>query len=149
MQHQKNTTTKHSEVTMSNDKQNVLNSAIMYEKLNDMPNKSAILLMQRALDGYEVNKIEFLVTKMIRDVKSFNKRRKHPLRSNCIDVLVYAGDFYVQILDDDKYVFEVFDNDEADEVHTKIESESLKDVESYMWKTKANEFFNANKKQIK
>lgn len=127
---------------MNNDKQNILTSAIMYEKLNEMPNKSGILLLQRALDGYDIKKIEFLVTKVIRDVNSFNKRKKHPLRKNCIDVLAYAGDFYIQILDNDKYVFEVFDNSESDEMHTKIESESLKDVESYMWNTKANEFFN-------
>lgn len=127
---------------MNNDKQSILKSAIMYEKLNEMPNKSGILLLQRALDGYKINKVEFLFTKIIRDVKSFNKRRKHPLRNNCIDVLVYAGDFYVQILDNDKYVFEVFDNDESDEMHTRIESESLKDVESYMWKAKAKDFFN-------
>lgn len=114
----------------------------MHEKLNKTPNKSGILLLQRAMDGYKISKVEFLVTKLIRDIKSFNERTKHPLRKNCTDVLVYAGDFYVQILDNDKYVFEVFDNEETDEVHTKIESESLKDVESYMWNTKANEFFN-------
>jgi hypothetical protein len=124
---------------------NKFESAIMYEKLNDNPNKSGILLLQRALDGHRISKIEFLVTKLIRDIKSFNKRKQHPLRMNCTDVLVYSGDFYVQILDNDKYVFEVFDNDEADEMHTKIESESLKDVESYMWNTKANSFFNSGK----
>lgn len=127
---------------MNNDKQSILKSAIMHEKLNEMPNKSGILLLQRALDGYNISKVEFLFTKIIRDVKSFNKRKKHPLRNNCIDVLVYAGDFYVQMLDNDKYVFEVFDNDESDEMHTRIESESLKDVESYMWKAKAKDFFN-------
>jgi hypothetical protein len=124
---------------------NKFHSAILYEKLNDTPNKSGILLLQRAMDGHKITKIEFLFTRLISDIKSFNKRREHPLRNNCIDVLVYAGDFYVQILDNDKYVFEVFDNDEADEMHTKIESESLKDVESYMWNTKANEFFNGIK----
>jgi hypothetical protein len=55
---------------------------------------------------------------------------------------VYAGDFYIQILDDGMLVFEVFDNEEADEMHTKVESESLKEVESYMWKSKAESFFN-------
>jgi hypothetical protein len=124
---------------MSNDK---FNSAIMYEKLNNTPNKSGILLLQRALDGNEIRKVEFLSTKTIRDTKSFNKRRNHPLRKNCTEVIVYAGDFYIQILDDGMLVFEVFDNEEADEMHTKVESESLKEVESYMWKTKAEHFFN-------
>jgi len=124
---------------MSNDK---FNSAIMYEKLNNTPNKSGILLLQRALDGNEIRKVEFLSTKTIRDTKSFNKRRNHPLRKNCTEVIVYAGDLYIQILDDGMLVFEVFDNEEADEMHTKIESESLKEVESYMWKSKAESFFN-------
>ena len=124
---------------MSSDK---FKSEIMYEKLNNTPNKSGILLLQRALDGNEVRKVEFLATKTIRSIKSFNKRRKHPLRSNCSEVIVYAADFYIQILDDGMLVFEVFDNEEADEMHTKVESESLKEVESYMWKTKADHFFN-------
>jgi hypothetical protein len=124
---------------MSNDK---FNSAITYEKLNNTPNKSGILLLQRALDGNKIRKVEFLSTKTIRDTKSFNKRRNHPLRKNCTEVIVYAGDFYIQILDDGMLVFEVFDNEEADEMHTKVESESLKEVESYMWKSKAESFFN-------
>jgi hypothetical protein len=124
---------------MRNDK---FNSAIMYEKLSNTPNKSGILLLQRALDGNEIRKVEFLSTKTIRDTTSFNKRRNHPLRKNCTEVIVYAGDFYIQILDDGMLVFEVFDNEEADEMHTKIESESLKEVESYMWKSKAESFFN-------
>jgi hypothetical protein len=59
-----------------------------------------------------------------------------------LHVLSYAGGFYVQILEDSYHLYEVFDNEESDEMHTRVKSKELKDIISFIWRYEADKLFN-------
>ena len=57
------------------------------------------------------------------------------------------GGFSIQVLESEDngqaiYFWELFDNQESDEMHTQIYSPNLKDIEKAMWELQVNKYFN-------
>ena len=115
---------------------------ILEEKAIVPTNRRGVQLLQRCLDGNKIRKVELQSTKILEAPKDFKKRTKIKLKDDCLEVIRYPGGFFIQILSDGQFLFEVFDNKESDEMHTKMKSKSLKDIESYMWREKAEQYFN-------
>lgn len=115
---------------------------VLTEKAIIPTNRRGVQLLQRCLDGNKIRKVELQSTKILEAPKDFKNRTKIKLKDDCLEVIRYPGGFFIQILSDGHFLFEVFDNQESDEMHTKIKSRSLKDVESYMWREKAEQYFN-------
>ncbi|NBP69683.1 MAG: hypothetical protein EBU52_13170 [Cytophagia bacterium] len=64
---------------------------------------------------------------------------------DCVEVLCYAGGFNIQVLDEGDYLYEVFDNQESDEMHTRVKSKEIKDIISFIWRFEADKLFNKSK----
>jgi hypothetical protein len=120
-----------------------LHKELLEEKMRVYRNKNSIQFLQRVLDGHSVTKQEFIDTVLISPVDEFMIREK--FRPNCVHVLSYAGGFYVQILDDGYHLYEVFDNEESDEMHTRVKSKEVKDIISFIWRYEADKLFNKKK----
>jgi hypothetical protein len=120
-----------------------LNKELLEEKMRVYRNKNSIQFLQRVLDGHPVTKQEFSDTVLISPVDEFMIRDK--FRPNCVHVLSYAGGFHVQILDDGHHLYEVFDNEESDEMHTRVKSKEIKDIISFIWRYEADKLFNKKK----
>ena len=120
-----------------------LNKELLEEKMRVFGNKNAVQFLQRVLDGHPVTKLEFTNTALISPVDEFTVREQ--FRPNCVHVLSYAGGFHIQILDDGHYMYEVFDNEESDEMHTRAKSRELKDIISFVWRYEADKLFNKRK----
>jgi len=117
-----------------------LNKELLNEKMKLMPNKSAVLFLQRVLDGHSVTKTEFVSTMNITSAEHATN-----VRPNCANIIDYAGGFRVQVLTDGTYLYEVFDNQESDEMHTRVKSKELKDIVSFIWRYEADKLFNKQK----
>jgi hypothetical protein len=120
-----------------------LHKELLEEKMRLVGNRNAIQFLQRALDGHTVTKQEFIDTALISPVDEFPVREK--FKHNCVHVMSYAGGFHVQILDDGYHLYEVFDNQESDEMHTRVKSKEVKDILSFIWRYEADKLFNKNK----
>lgn len=117
-----------------------LNKELLKEKMKLMSNKSTVLFLQRVLDGHSVTKTEFVSTMNITSAEHASN-----VRDNCVNVMDYAGGFRIQLLDDGTYMYEVFDNEESDEMHTRVKSRELKDILSFIWRYEADKLFNKQK----
>lgn len=128
-----------------NNKQSMkdLHRELLEEKMKVYSNRNAIHFLQRSIDGHRVTKTEFSNTALICPVDEFTLREK--FRPNCVHVMTYAGGFHVQILDDGYHLYEVFDNEESDEMHTRVKSKEIKDIISFIWRYEAEKLFNKNK----
>lgn len=113
---------------------------LLKEKIHPFPNKSAIQFLQRVLDGQPVTKTEFVRSMVITPVGDMPT--PNFFSSKCINVIRYPAGFDIQILNNGEYLYEVFDNQEADEMHTKVKSIELKDVLSHIWRNEADKLFN-------
>ena len=120
-----------------------LHKELLEEKIKVYSNRNAVQFLQRSLDGHQVTKTEFANTALISPVDEFTFREK--FKTNCVHVMSYAGGFHVQILDDGYHLYEVFDNEEADEMHTRVKSKEIKDIISFIWRYEADKLFNRNK----
>ena len=120
-----------------------LHKELLEEKIKVYSNRNAVHFLQRSIDGYQVTKTEFANTALISPVDEFTFREK--FKTNCVHVMSYAGGFHVQILDDGYHLYEVFDNEEADEMHTRVKSKEIKDIISFIWRYEADKLFNRNK----
>jgi hypothetical protein len=120
-----------------------LHKELLEEKMKVHGNKNAVQFLQRSLDGHQVTKTEFTNTALISPVDEFTFREK--FKANCVHVMSYAGGFHVQVLDDGYHLYEVFDNEEADEMHTRVKSKEIKDIISFIWRYEADKLFNKNK----
>lgn len=120
-----------------------LHKELLEEKMKVYGNRNAVQFLQRSLDGHQVTKTEFANTALISPVDEFTFREK--FKTNCVHVMSYAGGFHVQILDDGYHLYEVFDNEEADEMHTRVKSKEIKDIISFIWRYEADKLFNRNK----
>jgi hypothetical protein len=120
-----------------------LHKELLEEKMRLVGNRNAIQFLQRVLDGHHVTKTEFMNTVLISPVDEFRVREQ--FRPECVHVLSYAGGFYVQILEDSYHLYEVFDNEESDEMHTRVKSKEVKDILSFIWRYEADKLFNKNK----
>lgn len=110
---------------------------LLKEKLKRSPNKRAIQFIQRAMEGYFVNKVDFSNTMSVETITN-----SQGLREDCQELLHFAGGFTVQGLKNGKYFYDANDAQELDEVSTKYTSDNLKDMVSFIWKNEANNFFN-------
>lgn len=120
-----------------------LHRELLEEKMKVYSNRNAVHFLQRSIDGHRVTKTEFSNTALICPVDEFTLREK--FRPNCVHVMTYAGGFHVQILDDGYHLYEVFDNEESDEMHTRVKSKEIKDIISFIWRYEAEKLFNKNK----
>lgn len=120
-----------------------LHRELLEEKMKVYSNRNAVHFLQRSIDGHRVTKTEFSNTALICPVDEFTFRDK--FKPNCVQVMSYAGGFHVQILDDGYHLYEVFDNEESDEMHTRVKSKEIKDIISFIWRYEADKLFNKNK----
>ena len=120
-----------------------LHKELLEEKMKVYGNKNAVQFLQRSIDGHQVTKTEFANTALISPVDEFTFREK--FKTNCVHVMSYAGGFHVQVLDDGYHLYEVFDNQESDEMHTRVKSKEIKDIISFIWRYEADKLFNKNK----
>ena len=120
-----------------------LHKELLEEKMKVYGNKNAVQFLQRSIDGHQVTKTEFANTALISPVDEFTFREK--FKTNCVHVMSYAGGFHVQVLDDGYHLYEVFDNEESDEMHTRVKSKEIKDIISFIWRYEADKLFNKNK----
>jgi hypothetical protein len=118
-----------------------LRKELLNEKMRVHPNKNAVQFLQRVLDGQPVTKREFVDTMI---VESTDRDLAFALqyRSDCVKVLRYAGGFDVQLLINGDYLYEVFDNQESDEMHTRVKSKEIKDILSFIWRQEGDKLFN-------
>lgn len=110
---------------------------LLKEKMNPARSKRAIQLIQRALDGDFINKVDFSNTMRVEPV--IDSTGLHEL---CHELLYFAGGFVVQGLKDGRYFYDANDAQELDEVSTKHMADNLKDMVSFIWSTEAYNFFN-------
>lgn len=130
---------------MSNN--NHLSTILLIEKMSKSPNKNVVQILQQLLDGKALSFEEFISTGMFLPRNHELVQPLTRLKENCHDVVMYMGGFYVQVLtpkDENglQYFWECFDNDEADEVHTKVSGPYLKEIEKSMWELQVNKYFN-------
>jgi hypothetical protein len=126
---------------------NNLSAILLIEKMSKSPNKIIIQMIQQLLDGKPLSFQDFISTGMFIPRNHDLVKPLTMLKENCKDIVMYMGGFYVQVLttedgDELKYLWEFFDNDESDEIHTKICSPFLKEIEKVMWELQINKYFN-------
>jgi hypothetical protein len=126
---------------------NNLSAILLIEKMSKSPNKIVIQMIQQLLDGKSLSFEDFISTGMFLPRTHDLAKPLTRLKENCKDIVMYMGGFYVQVLTTKdggelQYLWECFDNDEADEVHTKISGPFLKEIEKLMWDLQINKYFN-------
>jgi hypothetical protein len=126
---------------------NNLSAILIIEKMSKYPNKIVIQMIQQLLDGKSLSFQDFISTGMFIPRNHDLVTPLTMLKENCKDIVMYMGGFYVQVLttkdgDELQYLWEFFDNDESDEIHTKIYSPFLKEIEKVMWELQINKYFN-------
>lgn len=113
-----------------------------YQSLN---NKRSIQIIQQVIDGRDLSYEDFIYTGVFIPVSSLTYKPNN-LRANCTDIVKYVGPFFIQVLNNGdgkaEYVYEIFDNEEGDEMHTVLKSEDLKAIEKHLWDYEANNYFN-------
>lgn len=124
---------------------NHLSTILLIEKMRKQPNKNVIQLLQQVLDGKDLSYEEFISTGMFVPRDNPLIQQPNRLKPECKDIVLYMGGFFIQVLNNEnstRYFYEYFDNEEADEMHTQIYHESLKDVERVLWELEAKKYFN-------
>jgi hypothetical protein len=119
-----------------------IEALLLKEKMRQQPNKASVQFLQKVIEGYMVTKPDFANTMRTVDSVQEYFGGPVPLRPECRLVLAFVGGYYIQKLDSGSYLYEVFDNNEADEMHTKILANNIKDCVSFIWKSEANNKFN-------
>lgn len=124
---------------------NHLSTILLIEKMRKQPNKNVIQLLQQVLDGKNLSYEEFISTGMFVPRDNPLIQQSNRLKPECKDIVLYMGGFFIQVLNNEnstRYFYEYFDNEEADEMHTQIYHENLKDVERVLWELEAKKYFN-------
>ena len=121
-----------------------LRKELLNEKMQVHSNKRAIQFLQRVLDGYPVTKREFIDTMVVK-LADWDLAFSLGYYKDCVEVLSYAGGFDIQVLIDRDYLYESFDNQESDEMHTRVKSKEIKDIISFIWRYEADKLFNKSK----
>ena len=121
-----------------------LHKELLNEKMRVHPNKNAIQFLQRVLDGRPVTKMEFIDTMIVESI-DWDLAFALQYSSDCVKVLRCAGGFDIQLLVSGDYLYEVFDNQESDEMHTRVKSKEIKDILSFIWRNEADKLFNKSK----
>ena len=121
-----------------------LRKELLNEKMQVHSNKRAIQFLQRVLDGHPVTKREFIDTMVVK-LADWDLAFSLGYDRDCVEVLSYAGGFDIQVLIDRDYLYESFDNQESDEMHTRVKSKEIKDIISFIWRYEADKLFNKSK----
>lgn len=117
---------------------------ILSEKMSKNPDPLYVRTLQRLQDKGEMTQDDFVKTGRITTIERF-KQKVYPstLRPDCTDVILYIGNFYIQILKDGNFFLEIGDIDNpSDRGYTKMESKDLELIESILWTKYANYKFN-------
>lgn len=120
---------------------------ILSEKMSKNPDPLYVRVLQRLQDKDEITQDDFVKTGRIVTIENF-KKKVYPstLRADCTDVMLYIGNFYIQILKNGNFFLEMGDADKpydmGDMGYTKMESKDLELVESILWTKYANYKFN-------
>lgn len=120
---------------------------ILSEKMSKNPDPLYVRVLQRLQDKDEITQDDFVKTGRIVTIENF-KKKVYPstLRPDCTDVMLYIGNFYIQILKNGNFFLEMGDADKpydmGDMGYTKMESKDLELVESILWTKYANYKFN-------
>lgn len=127
----------------------ILTEFLLKEKLSEdefkVGSRRNIQIIQQVIDGNELSFEDFVSTGVFVPARKNAMYSPNVLKPNCTDVVKYVGPFFIQVLDNKgkaEYLYELFDNEESDEIHTIIRSEDLKAVEKSMWSLSANNYFN-------
>lgn len=120
---------------------------LLIEKMSKTPNKNIIQMLQQIIDGKLLSFDEFISTGLFMPRNSELIKPMQRLKHNCKNVVMYMGGFSIQVLESEDngqaiYFWELFDNQESDEMHTQIYSPNLKDIEKAMWELQVNKYFN-------
>lgn len=120
---------------------------ILSEKMSKNPDPLYVRTLQRLQDKGEMTQDDFVKTGRIVTIQSF-KQKVYPstLRADCTDVMLYIGNFYIQILKNGDFFLEMGDADNPSDMgdmgYTKIQSKDLELVEVVLWNNYANYKFN-------
>jgi hypothetical protein len=122
---------------------------ILSEKMSKNPDPLYVRTLQRLQDKGEMTQDDFVKTGRITTIERFKKKvYPNTLRPDCTDVMLYIGNFYIQILKNGDFFLEMGDADNPSDIgdmgYTKIQSKDLELVESVLWNNYANYKFNFN-----
>lgn len=128
-------------------KNNHISTMLLIEKMSKTPNKNIVQMLQQIIDGKLLSFDEFISTGLFMPRNSELIKPIPRLKHNCKNVVMYMGGFSIQVLESEDngqaiYFWELFDNQESDEMHTQIYSPNLKDIEKAMWELQVNKYFN-------
>ena len=114
---------------------NPITQEILSEKMRMNPDPLYIRKLQRLQDKGEITQQDFINTGRVVTLDFF-KKRVYPFTLNnlCTDVILYVGDFYIQMLMDGDFLLEV-DN-------IKVQSKDIELVEDVLWIQYAKNKFN-------
>jgi hypothetical protein len=126
---------------------NHISQEILSEKMSKNPDPLYVRILQRLQDKDDITENDFVKTGRIVTIQKFKEKLKSStLRIDCTDVMLYIGNFYIQILKDGDFFLEIGDVDNpydmGDMGYTKMQSKDLELIESILWNKYANYKFN-------
>lgn len=126
---------------------NHISQEILSEKMSNNPDPLYVRILQRLQDKDDITENDFVKTGRIVTIQKFKEKLKSStLRTDCTDVMLYIGNFYIQILKDGDFFLEMGDADNPSDMgdmgYTKMQSKDLELIESVLWNKYANYKFN-------
>lgn len=112
---------------------------ILKEKMRKNPDPLYVRTLQRLQDKGTMTIKDFINTGRITTLKNF-KERVYPstLLPECTDVMLYIGDFYLQILKDGEFYLEMNDKHGV----SIVKSKNIELVELVLWTYYASKKYN-------
>lgn len=128
---------------------NAITQEILSEKMRMSPDPLYIRTLHRLQDKEFITEQDFIKTGRVLSTKSFYERvsysRLHP---ECTNVIMYVGDYYIQVLKDGNFLLEMGNADDPfdmdDMGYTKAQSRDIEIIEGILWTKYANYKFNFN-----
>jgi len=118
-----------------------LKQEIIKEKMQIKPDWLYINTLEK-MKGGEYNAETFASTGRFMPKHIFLSQRPNaPLHKDCTDIVRYVGGFYIQALKSGRFIFELNDSEQSDEVGTSFEDKTLSVVEQKMWDIHAKKHF--------
>jgi hypothetical protein len=126
---------------------NVIAQEILSEKMRMNPDPLYIRILHRLQDKEFITEEEFVKTGRVLSTNDFYQRiptsKLHP---ECTNVIMYVGDYYIQVLKDGNFFLEMGDDDNpydmGDMGYTKAQSKDIEIIEGILWTKYANYKFN-------
>jgi len=117
---------------------NKIQMQINREEKKSKPDKGLVTKLHYMLSLDEVPLDVFKDTGRFKPREVFKyERKKEVLLPDCTDVVVYAGDFYIQVLKTGEFLFKPVSDKQAT-----LRSESLDVLEEAMWELSAKKVIN-------